>query len=674
MPFYWRRRKRWWWGKRWNRYKRKPRYKRRRRPYKRRRTRRTYRRRPRRRRYKVKKKKKAIVLKQWQPDSIRKCKIKGYGVLVLGAQGRQFLCYTNMIKYNWIPKAPGGGGFGCQLFSLGSLYTDYVFKKNIWTHTNIYYDLVRYLGVRFTFYRHPETDFIISYDNQPPFDIQKYTYMYCHPANMLLARHKKILLSAATNPRGKLKLRIRIRPPKQMITKWFFSSHFSAAGLCLIKAAAMQTRYANMGCCNTNQLLTVYYLDPVFYANGNWAHKISDTTPYLPYNGIPLHLWYWTTKDDINANIPQQLQDKQKWTKPTTYDESVSWDKGCFCKQLMTAIQVSTSYSPVQKIAALPVNVARYNLNYDTGEKSELWLCSAFTKGHEKPTTDHDLYMSGYPIWMMLWGFLNYVQMKKQDKTYFDTYYIVLKSPAFFPKPAIGAGDYYIPIDYEFVQGTLPYEEYVTKAMKAAWYPKLKNQMKILNIIATSGPFVPKYDETKNSTWELDYFYQFFFKFGGPELTDPKVVDPQYQSTYDVPDKYTGTIQITDPAKNKASKLFHAWDWRRGLLTKRAFEAMQQNLSTDSDVSTDSSSPQKKKKRTGPLLNNPEDQTKEIKKCLLSLCEEPTCQEPQEEEDLKYLIKQQQQQQLELKRNLLKLLMELKEKQRMLQLQTGVLE
>nr|UHM26098.1 MAG: ORF1 [Torque teno midi virus] len=672
MPFWWRRRRRWWWGKRWNKYKYTTKRRKRRRVYKRRRPYRTNYRRRRRRRRKVRRKKKTIAIRQWQPDSIRKCKIKGYGTLVLGTQGRQMLCYTNMIKYNWIPKAPSGGGFGCQLFSLGSLYTDYLFKKNIWTHTNIYYDLVRYLRCRFVFYRHPETDFILSYDRQPPFDIEKYTYMYCHPANLLLSKHKKILLSAASNPRGRLKLKMIIKPPKQMITKWFFSQHFSSAGLVLIKAAAMNTRYSNMGCCNTNQLITVYYLDPMFYVNGNWCHKISDTTPYTPYNDPPSTLYCWQPGEDVTTDCTEDM--KHKFVKPTTYDNSVNYDTGWFCKKIMSAIQISSTKSPSHKAAALPVNAARYNLNYDSGEKSEIWLCSAFSKGHEKPTTDHDLYMSGFPIWMMLWGFINYVQMKKKDKTFFDTYYMVLKSPAFFPKPQIGAGDYYIPVDEELVQGKLPYDEYITKSMKAAWYPTLKNQMKILNLIACTGPFVPKYDQTRNSTWELDYFYTFFFKFGGPEITEPKVTDPQYQPVYDVPDRITGTLQITDPAKNKASKLFHAWDWRRGLLTKRAFETMQQNLSTDSDVQSDTSSPQKKKKRTGPLLNNPEEENKKIQTCLHSLCEENIFQEPETEEDIKQLIIQQQQQQQQLKRNILQLLMELKEKQRMLQLQTGVLE
>nr|UHK06662.1 MAG: ORF1 [Torque teno midi virus] len=672
MPFWWGRRKKWWWGRR--RFQRKRRYKRRkpRRIYKRRRPFRTHRRRHRRRRYKVRRKKPTIVLKQWQPDSIRKCKIKGYGTLVLGAQGRQMLCYTNMIKYNWIPKAPGGGGFGCQLFSLGSLYTDYLFKKNIWTHTNIYYDLVRYLWVTFTFYRHPETDFIIAYDRMPPFDIEKYTYMYCHPANLILAKHKKLLLSAATNPKGRLKLRLKIKPPKQMLTKWFFSQQFSAAGLVLLKAAAMNTRYANLGCCNTNQLLTIYYLDPVFYKYGNWCHKVSDTTPYTPNDQTLTTYYLWLPGEDTSKPVKEDAA--HKYTKPTTYDTSVNYDTGWFCSKLMKAIQIGHLPSPESKQAALPVNATRYNPNYDSGEKSEIWLCSAFSKYHEKPVTDHDLYMSGFPIWMMLWGFLNYVQMKKKDKTFFNTYYIVMKSPAFFPEPQIGAGDYYIPVDEEIISGKLPYDEWVTHSMKLAWYVTLKNQMKVLNQIVCCGPFVPKYDQTKNSTWELDYYYNFHFKFGGPEITDHKVTDPQYQPKYDVPDTITNTIQVTDPAKNKAAKLFHAWDWRRGLLTKRAFESMQQNLSTDSDQQSDTSSPQKKRKRTGPLLNNPEEETQEIQKCLLSLCEESIYQDPQTEEDLKHLIKLQQQQQHELKRNILKLLMELKEKQRMLQLQTGVLE
>ncbi|AAU88149.1 ORF2 [Small anellovirus 2] len=179
MPFWWRRRKRFW--KRRNPYFKRKNYRKRKPIRRRRRTKRIHRRRRRRRRYKVRRKKQKIPIYQWQPDSIRKCKIKGVGVLVLGAHGKQFVCYTDVQQKAPPPRSPGGGGFACQQFSLQLLYEQYKFRNNIWTHTNINYDLVRYIRTVFTFYRHSDIDFIITYDRQPPFILDKLTYPLCHP-------------------------------------------------------------------------------------------------------------------------------------------------------------------------------------------------------------------------------------------------------------------------------------------------------------------------------------------------------------------------------------------------------------------------------------------------------------------------------------------------------------
>ena len=172
------------------------------------------------------------------------------------------VCWTNVKQANTPPRAPGGGGFGCEQFSLGSLYDDYLFKRNIWTKTNIFKDLCRYLGVRISFYRHPETDFIVSYSRQPPFDLSKEMYTSCHPAKLLLSKHKFLILSKATKTNGKLKVTKFIKPPKQMLNKWFFQEHFSIFPLLLLQAAACNFRYSNIGCCNTNQLLTFFTLNP----------------------------------------------------------------------------------------------------------------------------------------------------------------------------------------------------------------------------------------------------------------------------------------------------------------------------------------------------------------------------------------------------------------------------
>ncbi len=184
MPFWWNRRRKPWYGRwryRQRRYKKRKTFRRRRR-----RPRRPLRRRRRRRRrYKVRKKKQTIKITQWQPDSIRKCKIKGLGFLVGGAQGAQFYCYTNQKADYTQPKAPGGGGFGCEVFSLEYLYKQWEAHKNIWTSSNDYKDLCRYSGCRFTFFRHRDIDFVINYERQPPFNLTKDTYANIHPQNLL---------------------------------------------------------------------------------------------------------------------------------------------------------------------------------------------------------------------------------------------------------------------------------------------------------------------------------------------------------------------------------------------------------------------------------------------------------------------------------------------------------
>ncbi len=99
-------------------------------------------------------------------------------------------------------KYPGGGGFAAQLFTLEYLYDQWKLKNNIWTKTNEYKDLCRYLKCNFTFFRHPHVDFVVVYERQPPFYIEKQTYMQYHPYSLLLRKHKIIIPSLTTNPKG----------------------------------------------------------------------------------------------------------------------------------------------------------------------------------------------------------------------------------------------------------------------------------------------------------------------------------------------------------------------------------------------------------------------------------------------------------------------------------------
>nr|UHM26745.1 MAG: ORF1 [Torque teno midi virus] len=675
MPFWWGRRRKFWLGRR--RYRTRFRKYRKRRPKRRRFTKRRVRRAPRRRRkrrYKVRRKRQKIPLYQWQPDSIRKCHIKGVGVLVLGAHGKQFVCYTDVETKAPPPRAPGGGGFGCKQFSLGYLYEEYKFRNNIWTHTNILYDLVRYIKVQFTFYRHPDIDFVLNYDRQPPFLLDKFTYSLCHPQNLLLGKHKIILLSRATKPNGKVKKRITIKPPKQMLSKWFFQEQFYSHPLLSFRAAACSFQYPHIGCCMPNRTVTFSVINPGFYKNGNWAHAGAGTQPYRPYQGIPSTLTFW---DTAPADIPSQPQPDWLLKHTVTYtvnsyNDSISYDTGYFSKKVLQAKMVSRDKQPGSGMAEIPLSLCRYNPAIDTGKGNTVWLHSNLTQDYNIPATDKDIVITGLPLWMALFGWLSWVQHVKGVPDFFISYTLCMESPALEIASRGTTVSPVIPIDTTFINGNPPYNQIMTVHDKAHWYPDIYNQTEIINAIVTSGPYVPKLDNIRNSTWELHYYYNFLFKWGGPESTEPAVADPSKQPIYDALDKQHQTIQIRNPAKQKFESLIHPWDYRRGFITKKALKRMYENLSIDSDLEADHTE-SKRAKFTGPSFTALQEINQEERECLQTLCEESTYQEETQEKDLQALILQQQQQQQDLKYNLLKLISFMKDQQNMLKLHTGML-
>nr|UHK06354.1 MAG: ORF1 [Torque teno midi virus]UHM27423.1 MAG: ORF1 [Torque teno midi virus] len=660
MPFWWRRRRKPWFGT-WRRNYRTTYRRRRRRPRRprRRRHRRTYRRR--RRRYrKVRRKFKKIPLAQWQPESIRKCKIKGTGTIVLGAQGTQMRCYTTY-KNEWTnPRNPTGGGFGVELFTLKYLYDQYTYHQNIWTTSNAYYELCRYTGCAITLYRHPETDFIFCYDNQPPFDINKYTYMFCHPLMLMQRKHKKFLLSAATKLNGRIKKRVKIRPPKQLVNKWMFQEDFSKFGLVTLIVSACNLRYPDLTPKNENLLISLTYLQTDFYKESTWANS---SKIYKPYSTIPGSMTF-KYYDDRN-----QLQ-SYTMTNHSDYANSVSPTNGWFCKQVLKAVQVFNH--DVQQ-AMTPCGTVRYNPLTDSGRGNKMWLTSILTGTYNIPK-DEDLIMEDYPLWLMLYGYTSFLKQTKQDQSYFSAYCLVIKTDAVYRTSGISTSGYYVFLDKNFVNFRGPNNTEPTLTAQHYWYPSLKTQLEAINDIVSTGPYIPKYGDIVNSTWQCNYNYDFYFKWGGSQQPDATAENPAKKGKYPVPDNQQEGLQIEDPDNQKIQTILRTWDYRRGSITKKALKRMYEHLETDDSLSTDSeSSTSPKKKKLLPTLQDPKKESKKIKSCLQTLCEESTCQAPQEDPNLLQLIQQQHQQQQQLKHNLLTLITDLKHKQKTLLHQTGML-
>nr|UHM26236.1 MAG: ORF1 [Torque teno midi virus] len=670
MPFWWaRRRKPWyttWRKRRYFKRKRKPRYKRRfRRPYPRRRRRR-------RRKRKVRRKLQKITVKQWQPDSIVKCKIKGFGCLAAGAQGRQPYCYTTS-KYQYPqPKAPGGGGFGAELFTLQYLYEEWVARRNIWTKSNDYKDLVRFTGATFFFYRHPTTDFIVQYNRQPPFLLEKDYYNDLQPLSLLLSRHHKTIPSLARKPLGKSYVKLKIKPPKQMLTKWFFQQDFATQGLFTICGSAANFSWGYYNPDTQSRCLTLYSLNTTFFYNSNYG--ATGQHAWYPYNSWPatgqgLKFWRKLPNNKIDSTIIQ----------PKSYQESVDHTKGFFSPYVLQAGRITTAdktaqtWDEVEKLpeamASLPIATFRYNPEEDTGQGNAVWLTQIVTNTHWEQPHLTDLIIVGKPLWQAFYGFQSFIEKSPKYKHWLDTGIFVCKCPSMKRLNTTTTQQTFIFVDLDFIQGKLPFEETIPKNKLTFWYPNTENQVNTIANLVQCGPYVPKYAFQDQSTWELTYKYIFYFKWGGPHVTEDLVQNPKDQGKYPVPDTISQAIQVSNPLKQTCETMLRDWDYRRGIITTTALKRMSKHLQIDSSIQSDDSETPKKKKRTTAEIPCHEEKTQEMQECLLSLFEEDTCQES---DDLKQLIHHQQQQQQKLKLNIIKLLMDLKHQQRILQHQTGI--
>nr|UHK07218.1 MAG: ORF1 [Torque teno midi virus] len=657
MAFWWRRRRRFWYGP-WRKRRYTARQTRRRRRFQRRRRRRRPTRRRRRRRNKVRRKRKTIPVMQWQPDSIVNCKIKGLGELVLGAEGTQYLCYTNEKNTLPPPLCPAGGGFGVERYNLLYLYYQHYYRMNIWTRTNTYKDLCRYQKCILTFYAHPKIDFIVQYKRQGPFNIDKYTYPGFHPALMLLSKHHRVIPSQQTNPKGKRKYRITIGPPKQMISKWFFQKDFCEYDLLQIAASACTLQYPRISSKAENRVITIPFLNPAYYQHSNWAQTINKE--WQPYQNINKSIIY-VSKYNKNYTVPSFAGGQEG------YYESISRTKGWFAKEILAAYD--TKLGTIHH-EPMPVLYGRYNPSEDNGKGNEIYMTSVVTGEYNKPV-DQVIIFDNTPLWLAFYGWWSYIK-KLKHTSYFSVNMFIIKSPFIYKPTGIQVGEAIPFIDMSFVNGqnqkNSPYSYYDEKL----WYPTAWRQIETINAIVESGPYIPKLSQDTESTWELPFKYDFRFKWGGPHISDQEVKNPKDQDTYDVPDTMQERIQISNPLKQTTESMLHTWDIRRGYITNTALKRMSENILTDTDFQTDSESSQKRKRCTAEL-HNPEEKVKKIKKCLLSLCESTTSQEEEEEtpHNLLKLIHKQRKQQHLLKHNILTILQDMKQNQQMLQLQTG---
>nr|UGV37195.1 MAG: ORF1 [TTV-like mini virus] len=585
------------------------------------------------------KKLKFIKLKQWQPMKIKKCKIRGILELFECTYGR---VSNNFVPYkeSYVPPhQPGGGGWGIQQLTLGNLYVQNVYCMNYWTKSNRGMNLCRYFGTKFTLYRQQNVDWIFSYNLEEPLTIGKYTYPSYHPYKMLQYTKKIIIPSFKTAPLKKKRYYKKfIRPPKKLTNQWYFQNHLQNTPLVTFFACACDLSNMFLPKYSKNNNITLWALNTRLIENPKFQLTNIQESGYTPDTAGKKTLWalyraeeppsdtlgkqliylgrtqYNTEGYPINNSQTNQYT-KDKWGNPFYYT-FLQNDQPTY---LLTVPATQSSKTPInyiiekkeskvseieglaQRFEDLVIPV-RYNPNKDKGIGNRAYFLRTDKRDQNNwdPPEDETYTLKNFPLWLMLWGYDDYIKKYNYINKLDENGILVIQSDYFNEKyPA------YVFLSDDFVNGLAPYgesREEMNVFERGHWYPRWEHQKRAIENLLMTGPAVARPGDNESIQAHLQY--QFLFKWGGNPSTLETVIDPNIQPV--VPDPTTGlqNFEIISPATTIENFLYN-WDTRRELLTQAAtnritkIQTNDQYMFTDgTTTSTDIQTPQQKETQT----------------------------------------------------------------------------
>nr|UHM26338.1 MAG: ORF1 [Torque teno midi virus] len=663
MPYFWRypawRRR---FTKAWRKPRRrfrKPRRRRARRLIPRRRTyytKRNYHRRVRRRR---RLKKKKLNLVQWQPENIRRTKIIGYQPLLACGNGKQCYNYNQHTLDICMRNESFGGGFSIVLFTLQYLYQQWILFNNIWTTGNNGFDLVRYTGVTFYFFRHPFASFVVNYVIAPPFTVNRETYTNCNPYRMLMQKHKILIPSLSRKPRGRPWVKRKIRVPKLLMNKWYFQADFCDTPLVMLKAAMIGLSTPYLKYSNDNNCVGFYCLNPDIFNSAGF--KATSYSLKNNYNAYVLNRQKTDTDDNITV---KKLDTKFHYSA----ESMLYW------RYLNGDIPVAFTTHTWAKVSKTqfdgnvkPLTIEyRYQPNRDTGDGNVIFLESVVTPTIDIPSNKNYKY-ENLPLWILMFGWIDWCQKFFKGDNIHDNYALCLRSKFLYPiDHKTPATTLLLPLSSYFMKGQNEYNYPLLEYESANWYPSIRHQQTLINDFCMSAPYSSL---PSGKSADLPIKYKFYLKWGGTVVHPQSVNDPENQPVYPMPTEELQRIQVKDPSTQDSQAEFHKWHYRRGSLTARAIKRALQDSETSSMSSTDSEAETTKRRRLGePDISHPRSS---ISNKVQEVCEKATCQtsETQEEKLLKHKLRNQRLQQL-----IIRSLISMEKKQQLMGLTTGHIE
>nr|UGV37810.1 MAG: ORF1 [TTV-like mini virus] len=593
MAYYWRR-------PRWRRYRRTWR-RRFRTPFRRR----LYRRR---RRWRVRKKLKKIHISEWQPTKINRLKIVGLYPLYEGTKDRTGNNNTQYIDSTAPHYIPGGGLFSITKFTLAALYEMHTKARNWWTKSNCTLPLIKYLGCNVTFYRSENSDYVSVYARCGSLTVTEQMYQSCQPSILNLNKNKVTVTCLKNTKSRKPYKKIFIPPPTLMTNKWYFQQEIANTPLFLLLTSAMSLNRYYISSTSISSTIGFYSLNTDVYKFHNWK-EFPATQGYRPNSdymimALATHTDFATAKfnnliylgntndyqegtplqhiqgNNIQQRVDNWLSDKKYWGnifKPTHFSDegpllvvtNLTFDQFKAAAKNNNGDDLIKNQHFTEK-STPNYWECRYNPQNDRGHNTVYLTKITNDPNPWGPPQDIKLKTEGLPLWVLLFGYTDWLTKSNAAQRMYTDYCMVIISDYITPKKP-----YYVILDPDFIIGKSPFQPEpgaITIYDRQNWHPKLNFQEQAITTIINSGPGTVKLPP--NISTEAHIKYSFKFKLGGCPAPMDDVCNPQTQPTFPRPGNILSTTLLQNP-ETPMQYYLSSFDQRRGLLTEKAAKRLK---------------------------------------------------------------------------------------------------
>lgn len=552
---------------------------------------------------------------------------------------------------------PSLGGFSITTFSLQACYQLFERGRCWWTQSNNEYPLIRYTGASLKLYRPESSDYILTYHTCPPMEPTIETYNACQPIIQMLNHKHRIIKCKKHNYRGKPYTKLRIRPPSEYTNQWFFQQDFANKPLLFIMCSTMSLDRFYMASNSVSTTIGFTGLNLEFFQYHNFFQ--TTTTGYHPKNGIYLYTYQQSQPkptqitdiqignliflgncNTVNPGVTLKDFTKNDWTNKLSqyWNNWGNWGNiftpanlsgfapiiysTSHPRDIITVTEYTSATQPLQSKHFHQQQVPflkkyRYNPFPDDGRGNKIYLLGTDDVDTSyQPPRDLSLQNNNLPLWLGLFGFIDWNKLKKTADI-IDTQKVIILQCKYIHPP----DEHILPLDDDFLAGQSPYrpKNEITPSDKLNWHPKTLFQYQTCNNICLSGPGTLKVPPNVSAEGHLTF--KLYFKLGGCSPASKTIDSPELQPKSTDSNNILQSNSLQSPDE-PLQKFLYSFDWRRGYLTKKALDRITADTETEKNVFGS----------TGINLLNPQ--------TTPDSSEETEAEEKSEKETLQKLLKQ----------------------------------